>query len=170
MLSIIVKVFRSSVAFATILSVILLAASPVVPARADDISSTADLVASTILDRMNTDRIAMGLPALVESESVQMVAEDRALRMASWKLLAHVDPWGESSATLLENAGVPYGLLGENIGRTDYGVEAVAPLIEQAWMNSDPHRDNILDFRFRVVGVGVVQDGRMFYVSVIFLS
>ncbi len=54
-------------------------------------------------------------------------------------------------------------ILGENVG--------VGPSVKNlyvAFMNSPPHRENILDRRFRTVGVGVVSSGGRMWVTVIF--
>ena len=40
--------------------------------------------------------------------------------------------------------------------------------VKDLWMNSPPHRANLLNGQFRRAGVGVVRDGGWFWVTVIF--
>ncbi|HET7481500.1 MAG TPA: CAP domain-containing protein, partial [Actinomycetota bacterium] len=40
--------------------------------------------------------------------------------------------------------------------------------LHRAFMESPPHRANVLDKRFRYLGVGVARDGDMIWVTVLF--
>jgi uncharacterized protein YkwD len=48
--------------------------------------------------------------------------------------------------------------MGENLAMMD-GCPKTAARIVELWMNSPPHRKNLLSSKFRVVGVGVVSSG-----------
>ena len=62
------------------------------------------------------------------------------------------------------------GLVGENIARTNVEESWVTSVIWQSWMASPGHRENILDPRFTMAGIGVVNVGGWYYVSVVFLG
>jgi uncharacterized protein YkwD len=67
---------------------------------------------------------------------------------------------------LAQNANrIRWSILGENVG-----VGNSIETLHQAFMNSPPHRENVMRSRFRKVGVGVVErDGRL-WVTVVFLG
>ena len=60
--------------------------------------------------------------------------------------------------------GVRWSKWGENVGETTVDL----PDLQVAFMNSTVHRHNILDRRFHKVGVGVVQRGGTFWVTLFF--
>jgi uncharacterized protein YkwD len=78
--------------------------------------------------------------------------------MAGARFFAHDTPAGSSVADRVQRAG--YGRasgrwsIGENIG-WGAGRMASPRAIVSAWMESPPHRANILSGRFREIGVGV---------------
>jgi uncharacterized protein YkwD len=60
--------------------------------------------------------------------------------------------------------GVRWSRWGENVGKTTGDL----PAQQVAFMQSPEHRHNILDRRFHKVGVGVVQRGGRFWVTLFF--
>jgi uncharacterized protein YkwD len=60
--------------------------------------------------------------------------------------------------------GVRWSKWGENVGETSVDLSD----LQVAFMNSTVHRHNILDRRFHKVGVGVVQRGGTFWVTLFF--
>ena len=60
--------------------------------------------------------------------------------------------------------GVRWSKWGENVGETNVDL----PDLQVAFMNSTVHRHNVLDRRFHKVGVGVVQRGGTFWVTLFF--
>jgi uncharacterized protein YkwD len=60
--------------------------------------------------------------------------------------------------------GVRWSKWGENVGETTVDLSD----LQVAFMNSTVHRHNILDRRFHKVGVGVVQRGGTFWVTLFF--
>jgi uncharacterized protein YkwD len=120
---------------------------------------------SSAFGAVNGDRNANGLPGLNENGALvtrsQVWAQhllDSSGDQCSMAALSHSD--------LVVGAPTGWARLGENVGcRTDYvdPTAMVAPL-EQAFMNSPHHRDNLLDSSFNSGGVGVavkpLGDGR----------
>ena len=60
--------------------------------------------------------------------------------------------------------GVRWSKWGENVGRTSGGLDG----LQDAFMRSAVHRRNILDSRFKKVGVGVVRRGGTVWVTLFF--
>jgi uncharacterized protein YkwD len=79
--------------------------------------------------------------------------------MVAQHFFAHVEPGGLSPLQRILNAGYPVGrrgfIYGENIGFGE-GPTSSPKSMMRAWMNSPPHRANILTGSFREVGLGVV--------------
>ncbi len=63
----------------------------------------------------------------------------------------HPDPEGHHADYRLHAAGYDPGSWGENIA---YGQPDPAHVVDE-WMHSPPHRENILNCTFTVIGVGV---------------
>src|SRR5689334_3477368 len=96
----------------------------------------------TSFNLMNRDRKAHGLSSLGSQTSMQSKAQKWAEQLARDNYLHH--------STLTSGAPSCWRSLGENIG---YGGSLSA--VEAAFMNSAPHRANILNGRYTKGGVGV---------------
>lgn len=103
---------------------------------------------------MNQDRRANGLRSLSVQADAQRKAQAWAERLARDNTIYH--------STLTDGIGVRWCSLGENVG---YGPSV--PAIEDAYMASPGHRENILASRWNGVGTGVAYNGsRVFTVQV----
>jgi uncharacterized protein YkwD len=97
------------------------------------------------------------------NDRLAAVARAHSLDMLNQGYFAHEDPQGRSVATRVEDAGMGWQSVGENIAI--YGSVARA---EAAFMNephfSKNHRGNILNPGFTEIGIGIVQasDGRLY--------
>ena len=73
---------------------------------------------------------------------------------------------GKNPADRVRQAGYDYAKVGENIGVSEKG----APLEDavKGWMDSPPHRDNILNRRFQETGLGIARNdkGETYYTQV----
>jgi len=103
---------------------------------------------------MNGDRSANGLGALCGNAQLAGIAQSWANWMAEHGSLSHQD----LGAVL---GGTSFSTMGENILDGPAGMSPGA--MESAWMQSAPHRANILNGAFRAVGVGIATgpDGRV---------
>jgi uncharacterized protein YkwD len=116
---------------------------------------------AAMYNAINRDRVNNGLPPLTNSPKLGNLAGTWAAQMSQDGYLHHQN----LSAILYSSDFQAYHTLGENI--------IVAPgfysadQLEAAWMNSAPHRANILSGNFNVVGVGMVwgPDGRIWAVA-----
>ncbi|MBX3040389.1 MAG: CAP domain-containing protein [Bdellovibrionaceae bacterium] len=115
--------------------------------------------ACEIFKGANFQRVKNKLPVLKISARCQAVAESHAADMAKNRYLDHVSPKHGDFMSRATKAGL-LGFVGENIAA---GYDASGAM--NAWMNSSPHRANLLDPRFVSTGVAVAVDrnGRPYY-------
>jgi uncharacterized protein YkwD len=113
-------------------------------------------------------------PLSLDAELVK-IARARAADMAQKNYLAHAAPNGDTSASLLMAADETYqGLLGENLAaqyyRAESGVDPAlfAQRFLDTWMNSPPHRDNLIYAAYDRTGVGAAVNGDTVYVALLF--
>jgi hypothetical protein len=78
------------------------------------------------------------------------VAQQRLTDMFDQQYFAHFSPEGYGAKDVAQNLGYDYLQLGENIA---LGIFKNDQTIVQAWMDSKAHRENILNDRFREIGV-----------------
>lgn len=103
----------------------------------------------------NAERDRRGLGALRPSRALRVSATAKALDMAKYHYFDHDTPHGTWYAFLYKYAGHRWRTIGENIAKgQDTADEVVA-----AWMNSPAHRANILNVKYRVIGIGFARDG-----------
>jgi len=106
---------------------------------------------------INKARTSHGRAALRFNYSLSDYARRHSRAMASKDLLYH-NPY---LAKWLANWS--WKILGENVGVGD-----TIPSLHYAFMHSPPHRENIMDRRFKNVGVGVVVRNGRTWVTIIF--
>lgn len=144
---------RAFARVAVLLSLVVLVGL-VAPKHAEASTSSSERYMASLMNRARTSH---GRAALTLNSSLSDYARRWSATMASKNRLYH----NASLAIWLRNWS--WRILGENVG--------VGPSVKSlyvAFMNSPPHRANILDRRFRNVGVGIaVRDGRT-WVTVIF--
>lgn len=106
-----------------------------------------------ILRQVNADRMRYGLMPLTIDFSLQKAAQKKADDMASRGYFSHGDPDGHLPWSWIDGEGYDYAIAGENLA-IGY-LSAVAQ--EDAWMESEFHRRNILNPDYRDTGIAVVQ-------------
>jgi uncharacterized protein YkwD len=143
---------RTSARIGLILSIALLVGF-VAPKHAEATTSAERYMASLI----NRSRHAAGRASLSVNDHLSSYARKHSATMAAKNKLYH----NPDLASWLRNWN--WRILGENVG---YGPSI--PTLHTAFMRSTSHRRNILDRRFRNVGVGVVVKNGRTWVTVIF--
>lgn len=106
---------------------------------------------------LNRERTRRGLPALRESALLDSTSSQHSDEMVRLDYFEHSSPDGQTVEDRLRAAGYARGVnasAGENIA---YGVGAKATpaAIVRAWMQSPPHRADILRPAFTEVGIGI---------------
>jgi hypothetical protein len=141
----------------TIIAAIVLLALLLTPTfyAATPQASAADI---TLLNAANRDRAAAGLPSLQWDPALAAAAHQHALRMAQMNTLSHQFPGEPPMQDRARQAGARFSLIAENVAEGP----SVAGLHTQ-WMNSPPHRANLLDPELNSVGISVVQSGNMLF-------
>jgi len=114
-----------------------------------------------LFDQLNQSRKQAGLPALEWDERLAQAAREHTKRMIDANQLAHVMPNEPQVGDRLAATGIRFNRSGENVG---YNSEFDD--LQRAWMDSPPHRENILSPNYNVVGIGVAksEDG-LFYAT-----
>jgi hypothetical protein len=120
-------------------------------------SATAESSPSAYGDRLvsliNQARADQGLHALTVTSGTSGVAANWTQHLDSQQALSHNPNLGPQ----LEAHGSPnWTAYGENVGK---GPTSSADDVFKAYMNSPEHRDNILNARYRYLGIGVLFDG-----------
>jgi Cysteine-rich secretory protein family len=111
-----------------------------------------------LLNAANHDRVAAGLPSLKWDPALAAAAHQHALRMAQSNQLSHQLPGEPPMQDRARHAGARFSLIAENVaqGPTVLGLHT-------QWMNSAPHRANLLDPELNAVGISVVQSGNTLF-------
>lgn len=113
-------------------------------AYAVDVSSTGLLVAT------NTQRASNGAGNLQLSQTLSAAAQAKAEDMVARNYWSHNTPEGDEPWKFISSAGYSYLRAGENLA---YGFASSDETVS-GWMNSQTHRDNLLDTNFTEVGFG----------------
>lgn len=103
---------------------------------------------------INKERREAGVAELSWAPEIVPVARAHAKDMWERKYFSHYSPEGDDVGDRLDKAGIDYSLAGENL--------ALAPTVTTAHnglMNSEGHRANILEPKFKKIGVGVIDNG-----------
>jgi uncharacterized protein YkwD len=150
---------------AALLGVAALAATTATTVSAMDASMAipgdpafANLVSSeqALVDLTNADRVANGDNPLQLDLQTLPIARARAESQLGPQSLDHYDNTGHLIfAQLLAQAGLSYGLAGENLARASEDDPNIVQRVEQALMQSPTHRKNILEPTFTRMAVGV---------------
>ena len=114
-----------------------------------------------LLALANQARVEAGVPPLQMDQGLTQAARAHAAEMVAEQQLSHQFP-GESSLTqrIAAESALHLDRAGENVA---YGnsVERV----QDIFMHSPPHRENLLNAGFNVAGFGVVRNGDNLYVT-----
>jgi uncharacterized protein YkwD len=117
-------------------------------------ASFCDGSGGAVLSAMNGDRAANGAAPLCGNSQLSGIAQNWANWMAAHGSLTHQDLNALIGST-------PFSTIGENILVGPGNMSSAE--MEVAWMNSPPHRANILSRSFSAAGVGIAfgADGRV---------
>lgn len=119
-------------------------------------------IAEQMLQAVNSERAKHGLASLRLNSQLSQSAQSYALKMQGANFFSHTDPSGGTFRQRNEAAGyTSWQWMGENIA---YGQPTVAEVVND-WMNSQLHRDNILEPRARELGVGYVGGATPYWVQ-----
>lgn len=126
-----------------------------------DVSSTPSELEIELFKLINNQRALYGLPNLSFDTAIQKTARAKAEDLVSNNYFAHNSPVYGTPFDMLKSFGVTYKTAGENIAGNSTLEGAV-----NAWMNSQGHRENILNNAYNLTGIGVVKSEKYGYVMV----
>ena len=95
------------------------------------------------------------LPALLESDKLDIIAMERLDDMFEKQYFEHVSPIGASASSIAEDIGYGFISIGENIALGNFKDDKA---LVQAWMDSPEHRANILKDDYTELGIAVKKD------------
>ena len=122
-------------------------------------ASNLNAIRAATLCLLNQQRAAYRLNPLTENARLTEASNAYSQEMVQRQFFAHVDPDGTTLTERLYRYGylmdsMPDWLAGENIAWAQGSLSTPANVVD-AWMHSPDHRDNILEGRFREIGLGV---------------
>jgi len=107
----------------------------------------------TIISLTNQLRNNTGLDELTVDKRLMSSARNKALDMATRGYFDHASPEGNRMAYWITDAGYNYSLAGENLAK---GFTSADRLV-QAWASSFSHYVNLVEPKFKNVGVGIAE-------------
>ena len=117
---------------------------------------------------INRARRDAGHPDLNLDPVLSDVARRHSERMRDEGFFDHTDPSGGNPASRARSVGVGFSMIGENLATVSKGSDPAA-IAHALLMENHEHRANILDGRFRDVGIGVATNGDTFWITQIFV-
>ena len=108
----------------------------------------------SIVNLTNANREKNGSPKVVLNSKLNAAAQAKVDDMFKNNYWAHISPTGTKPWFFISNAGYKYQHAGENLARDFSNSSEVV----SAWMASPTHRKNLLDKRYKDMGIAV-KDG-----------
>jgi uncharacterized protein YkwD len=108
---------------------------------------------------INVQRRAHGLPAVRSNRLLRLAAVRHSREMVADRYFAHNSRDGSSFLARIRRTGYLRGSGSWNAGENlalGVGRQSTPGSIVRAWMNSPPHRHNILTRDYRDIGIGIV--------------
>lgn len=128
----------------------------------------ASVTANVLVDLTNESRLASNEAPLARNPVLDRAATLKANDMASFGYFAHNSPTGVTPWHWFQEAGYTFLYAGENLAINFIDADEVM----KAWLASPTHRANLLDVKFREIGMatvsGIYKDGPSIYVVQMF--
>jgi uncharacterized protein YkwD len=115
--------------------------------------NVAAVVSAILVQLANGDRAQNGLGDLVVNPVLVAAAQAKANDMAAQGYFAHISPSGLDPWHWFQLAGYKFDYAGENLA-VDFSDSTD---VNNAWMNSPTHRENILDPHYTEIGIATAQ-------------
>ena len=111
---------------------------------------TEDATVVRVVQAHNKEREKQGLPPLTLEALLTDAARAHARDMAEHETMSHDGSDGSKPFERVQRSGYRYRNTGENVAFGTFGI----PGLMQIWMDSPPHKKNILEESFTEIGVG----------------
>jgi uncharacterized protein YkwD len=137
-----------------------------------------DAIEARTVTLVNQARQAAGLAAFTSDPALDRIARARSRDMVQRNYFSHEDPAGGELPLekLLTEQHIVYQQAGENIAYFLGHVEADAlpELSTEKWMQSPPHKENMMDPGYNFTGFGIARaetaEGTMWYLTQVFVQ
>ena len=128
----------------------------------DETPSELQQYANETIVLINAERAKIGISPLLATEILTSAANTCVTELE--KVYSHDRPDGRSFSTIFSDLGITYSLKGENLAK---GYESSVDWVA-GWMDSETHRENILNEAYNRLGVGVHRDNEgMLYAALL---
>jgi hypothetical protein len=113
---------------------------------------TGNISQQKLIELTNTERQKNNLPPVSENTDLDQAAALKAQNMFEENYWAHFAPSGKTPWDFITSSGYRFSFAGENLAKNFYSSEDVV----SAWMDSPAHRDNLLNSKYKDIGIAVV--------------
>jgi hypothetical protein len=135
---------------------------PLAGQKVEDLGLSLEQLEDKLFFLVNRERSGLGLAELQFDPELRALARAHSLKMIRENQLAHDFPGYENLAERAVRAGLYFSALGENVASSD---TFVMRFYHEQLMASPSHRENLLDDRFRQLGIGIGRSGRQYFVT-----
>jgi len=120
-------------------------------------------IENKVISIVNVERSKAGVSTLKGNWQLSRIARYKAEEMRDKNYFSHISPSFGSPFDMLKSFGMTFSAAGENIalGQQDPGS------VMTSWMNSQGHKENILNVNYTEIGVGVAKgsNGNIYWVQ-----
>lgn len=120
--------------------------------RPDILGFATDISVEKLLEMTNQKRLENGISPLNLNQELSQAAAGKAADMFGNNYWAHVSPSGKTPWDFILGAGYQYIYAGENLAKDFQDSGGVV----NAWMDSASHKENLLQEKYKDVGLAVV--------------
>lgn len=120
------------------------------------LSYTSTITTGEVFLLTNAERAKNNLPELRLNDQLSTAASAKAWNMFKEQYWSHISPQGDLPWKFIRESGYRYSVAGENLAR-DF---STTPDMMSAWMNSPTHKKNIMNPKYKDIGIAVV-DGKL---------
>ena len=113
---------------------------------------SSEITYQKVLEQTNNERKNAGLEPLQYNSTLSLSAQKKAEDMFKNDYWAHTSPQGKTPWAFFEAAGYKYSVAGENLAKDFYNTDSLM----KAWMNSPTHKANIVNLKYKEIGIAVV--------------
>lgn len=114
---------------------------------------TGNIDQKKLIELTNVERAKQGLGPVLENEALNKAASLKAVNMLEENYWAHFAPSGKSPWDFILGAGYKFTYAGENLAKNFTNSDDVVA----AWLASPTHRENLLNSKYRDIGIAVVE-------------
>lgn len=114
---------------------------------------SANIDQKILIELTNKQRQAKGLPPVTENSALDKAAVLKAQNMFEENYWAHFAPSGKTPWDFMLGSGYKFTFAGENLAKNFYNSEDIVA----AWLASPTHRDNLLNPKYKDIGIAAVE-------------